>query len=607
MRRKTYMGVELYFIMALIPFLIVPETFIGNAVYLSMGFIVFTILKIYYIQSKNIEVVYKRNETIVGAALTVLFIIMISIFDILNSDFLDIDALSNIYPSGVAHVMRVWGYLIYLPSVFIASFIVVRSLVHAALENDTSDLNTGGGISKKTYRLCFGIISLTSVFYLFSTYPGIWIEADVATVWNQVCGQNWNAWHTLGYQLFVALCSFFMKSSFAVNIVDTILWILLHAYILNVLREKNEKSMKVYTAALLFTSIPFNYLEVMYKDVVFSMGMLAIIVGIYHIIKSQKILWQDILALMVGGVFVGLCRHAGTVVVLLGLISVFLFFFCKRKKEIWKYLAGILIFQIACFWFVNVALMESLNATENPSYVKYSIPLVTIGAAASRGVEFEQEEKKILEKIMPIEEWGNCYNKYWADDLSRGWGKIGNRINTVGDLIDNEQYGRDLLKINLKLLKNHPYIYIKSIFDMNNIIWKMATPNDGYEWPIGAVAKNEEITYLSPFKYTNQWTLFMYRTPLTNTVYARGGVALFLILFTGTIWFLQKKRDLLIALIPIIVYDSMLLITIPSQDPRFVLPGIECAIFLTAVVFGEGREKDKKSVVVQSRKKAKKR
>jgi len=348
--------------------------------------------------------------------------------------------------------------------------------------------------------------------------------------------------------------------------------------------------MKIYTVALIFVATPFSYLEVMYKDVVFSMGIFAITIGIYHIIKRQNIVWQDILTLTIGGAFASLCRHAGNIAVILAFVSAMIYFFLKKRKKVWRYLIGIIFFQVFCYLFVNVVLMETLNATKNPAYVKYTMPMVTIAAAAYNDVEFEPEDIEVLERVMPVEEWGNCYNRYWADSISRGWGKIGNRINTVSTLVDTEEYGKDLLKVNANLLIHHPYIYVKSIFDMNNIMWKLAEPNQGYEWVISTVVPNEKITYLASFKYTNLYTKFMYDMPLTNAIYARGGAALFIILFTGVIWILQKKRQFLIALIPIMVYDCTLLITIPAQDARYVLPGIECATFLIAIIFGTDRE-----------------
>lgn len=570
-----------YLTAALIPFLIVSETLTGNAVYLSILLIGLAVFVLFYIKHNNIQAVYEKSEMIAAVLLSVLLVTMISVFDILDSGFLNMNTLLNVYPSKLAHAIQVWGYIVYLPSVCIASFVFVWYVLHIALEN-----KMGEGYSKEVYRCCFVIIALVSLIYLFSTYPGIWMQGDVGSFWNQICEGEYNAWHTLGYLSFVVLCRFIKDDPFTVNVVQTIFWIFLNAYILKVLQEKSTGGMKIYTAVLIFVATPFNYLEVMYKDTVFSMGILAITVGIYHILHNQNIVWQDICALTIGGAFVNLCRYAGNITVMLAFMLLLLYFIKRKQKKIWKCMIGITIVQVCLFSFVNIVLMHWLNIDRNPAYIKYTMPMVAISAAASCDVEFDAEDREILEKVMPIQEWSECYNKYWADDIARSWGKIGDRIDTVSYLVDTEQYGEELLKINAKLLWKHPYIYIKSIFDMNNIVWKMAKPNDGYEWALCTSVKDEQILYFVPFKCTSLWTQFMHNMPLTNVIYSRGGVALFVILFSGVVWILKRKLCLLITLVPIVVNNCMLLISVPSQDPRYILPGIECAVFLAAVIFG---------------------
>ncbi len=585
MRLKILTGIQIFLIMAIIPVLFVPESFARNAIHLAITIIILSLIELLYIKRKNIEIILNNIEKIAVVILTILFILMLSIFDIINSGFLDINNLANIYPNLVAYLILIWAYLIFLPSIFIASGIVIINLVCFLLSD-----RTGGGYKKSTYKCCLIMIIFASIMYVFSTYPGIWIQDDVKSVWNDISNRNFRAWHTLGYELFVFLCSLIYPSTFSVNIVQMIVWILLNAYILKVLQEENGINMKIYTITLLIVAAPLNYLEVMYKDVVFSMGILAITVGLYHVVKNNKVIWQDILALALGGAVSSLCRHAGNIAVFLAFIAAIFYCAIKKRKKILKCFLGVMAFQVLVYLVVNVFLFQLLNVTENPAYIKYTMPMVTIGSAVSNGVEFDDADTEVLEMVMPVEEWGQCYDKYWADTISRSYGKIGDRIHIVSKLVDSEQYGLKLLKINLKLLLQHPCIYLKSIFDMNNIIWKIATPNDGYEWALCSVTKNEQITYHVPFVYTDLWTQFMWHNPFTNVVFARGGVALYIILLSGTIWIIKKKKHLLIALIPISIYDSMLFITIPAQDPRYILPGIECAIFLVAVVFGTDKE-----------------
>lgn len=87
------------------------------------------------------KMTYKKSEIIATTILSVLFVIMISIFDILGSGFLHIDSLINVYSSTVAHTIQVWAYMIYIPAVCVSAFVLVRYMIHAALEN-----RIGGGV-----------------------------------------------------------------------------------------------------------------------------------------------------------------------------------------------------------------------------------------------------------------------------------------------------------------------------------------------------------------------------------------------------------------------------------------------------------------------------
>ncbi|MDE6252655.1 MAG: hypothetical protein K2M78_08460 [Lachnospiraceae bacterium] len=592
-QRRLLTFIEIFLIISITPFLFISRTLAGEAVYLSLSLIILAILCMFYVEYKSIEIVLEKKEIIATIVLSILFIIMLSIFDILGSQMFKISSLLDVYPKAVAYELWIWSRIIYLPSIFVSAIICVWICVHyALLTKKESHIN--GVSEQKCYIFCLAMIAVVSVVYLSSAYPGLWIQDDVKGVWSQVSERKWNDWHTLGYELFVGICSFFAKSTFSVNVVQTILWVLLNSYILKVLQEDSNRTMKIYTFVLIISTTSFEYLDVMYKDVVFSMGMLAVTAGIYHVGRSKKIRIKDIVVILMGGMFAGLCRHAGNVAVTLALISALVFFIIKKQKEIYKRWIGIVIFQIVIFIFVNMVLMSALNVTENPKYVKYGMPMVAIGAAAHQGIEFDDEDKKELEKVMTVKEWGECYDKYWADTISRRWGRIGGHIDTLSNLIDNEAYGTKLLKINMKLLVHHPYRYIKSIFDMNNIIWKMGTPNDGYVWSMCNVKENEDITYLASYTYTKPLSNFKDKMPITRALFLRGGVALFFILFSGVVHILKNKRYFLVSLIPILIYDCMLIITIPAQDSRYILPGIECAIFFIAVTFGiEKMQNDK--------------
>jgi hypothetical protein len=72
--------------------------------------------------------------------------------------------------------------------------------------------------------------------------------------------------------------------------------------------------------------------------------------------------------------------------------------------------------------------------------------------------------------------------------------------------------------------------------------------------------------------------------PLTNALFQRGGFSIFAIVLVMTILVLKKKWEYLLVIVPVVVTDMLLFITIPAQDPRYALPTIECAIFLLALL-----------------------
>jgi hypothetical protein len=102
--------------------------------------------------------------------------------------------------------------------------------------------------------------------------------------------------------------------------------------------------------------------------------------------------------------------------------------------------------------------------------------------------------------------------------------------------------------------------------------------------PLCQVAKNETIRYTSFYEITDVWSRFLDDMPITSALFQRGGFSIFAIVLMMTVLVLKKKWKYLLVIIPIVINDILLFITIPAQDPRYVLPTIECAIFILALL-----------------------
>ena len=86
-------------------------------------------------------------------------------------------------------------------------------------------------------------------------------------------------------------------------------------------------------------------------------------------------------------------------------------------------------FAIIVYQGVNYIGYNILEAEENPEYIAYTTPLYMVSSMANDGVEFPDEDRKMLEQVATLEEWSSYYNKYWLDDVARDYGKIGGREN----------------------------------------------------------------------------------------------------------------------------------------------------------------------------------
>ena len=73
---------------------------------------------------------------------------------------------------------------------------------------------------------------------------------------------------------------------------------------------------------------------------------------------------------------------------------------------------------------------------------------------------------------------------------------------------------------------------------------------------------------------------------------------MFFLIISIAVLLLKRRRADLIALIPIAIFDALMIITTPSQDPRFVIETIEMALLVVPyaifVKSKTGRTKKKK-------------
>lgn len=583
------------FLAAPLPQLVLGASLVSDAFYFSLVPFTIAILVCFKKAFNNISLPFsckkeKRIHYTFVTILSILFLLMLSITQLVSSPAFSFQALQDFYGIKILSAgIFLWNCIIYLPSLLISVFISVNYLISYSM-SISAPANPDSQDSANNFSIKKAMIPIILLTFacLFSTYPGIYMQDDVISVWEEVTENHLFDWHPIGYELFCKVCFYIYKSPFTVNVVQSLAWLLLNYEILKFLSkiQPKGKAARIYTAASIFIFTPFLYLQVMMKDIVYSICLVAFTLQLF-ILLTKKTGRKTYILLVLSGLGTALFRHAQMIPVMVTLLILLLFCMKKKKEAIRGILASICAILALYTAIVPVLSFRILNATPNPAYATYTAPFAMIGAAAANGVIFDEKDTEILERIMPLEDYAECYSKYYLDDITRSWGKIGDRVWAFADAVENQGLGKELLRINAKLALTHPVIYITALLDASSIIWEIGRPvdSDG-EWGVSSLTENYDlITYNSFYSFIKPWTSLTSQLPIYRDLCSRGGFSLFAIIFSAALLILKKRNRELIAIVPIATVSLLLLITTPAQHTRYILQAIECALLIVPYSF----------------------
>ena len=537
-----------------------------------------------------------RFHLFLSVCFTILFVLMLSATQIAASGLYSYEKLQNIFPGIKAGIYFGFACSVYPAMVLISlQQLLFRIFLFAEEQNGEGEFQLRKVKFLGIHYYLLPIIILV-LCYLLCSFPNYKL-GDSAMCWDQAVAGDWNDWDPIGYIFFLRLCSEVWDSFWIVRILQSILYIYICNAALGLLagRTGSLRACKVYVAAHSVILTPFIYLQLTYKDVLFTMSLFAFSLCLLYAGSGKEIRWRDMAALCGFGLVVLLFRHGSMVPVLAGgLILCLVLFLRKRKRECLKTAGTLVVLFLLKFLIVDLLAFQILHAKENPGYVKYSLPMVLAGAMASDSeVELTEAERTVMEIITPLEKWRESYartgNGYWADPISRDWSTIGNDIHKI----DDYQLGEALLRLNFSLFKRYPVKYLTVFFNCNSLVWEMGRPADGYEWaPVEGVCfefaegypGEEEMPRTAMTNLMLQISNASNRIPILRSLTWRGGIWSFGILLSAMLLMLKRRWRDLAAVLPILTNLAMLMLAMPAQDPRYILGAIECGMFF--VVYG---------------------
>ena len=545
-----------------------------------------------WLLKKNVQVKNEYTEnlhrciSILSIIMTFLFIAMLSLSQIIS--FI-VNAGNNAPTSNekiqilVGTFTIIWSLMVYFPSLVLSTYYVFRLLFCSSIVFTKST-------RKRTISTKFlvTIIAVVSFVCLFATYPNSYNTYDVISVYNQIVDPStMSDWHTIGYVYFCYICCFLFKSTFMVDFVQTLFWIFLNYRIISYLnsKDKSKWSGLTYMATTIFLFTPYVYLSTMLKDIIFSIVILGFTLFIVKLLNHDLDKW-DIFLGSLAGLGVVLFRHAQLLTAILSLLAITVWFALKKEKKLLiKTVSILLIIVMGYIIVVPIYSYKIRNIEENPSYVSYSIPIAMIGAAIDNGVGFNKEDTELLETVMPLERWAECYNKYYMDDISRSWGVIGDDIYTIQEMIEDKGFGKELIRLNAQILIKHPLIYMTTFFDANTIVWEIGTPIDGHEDGIATYPGDSSTKYFGFWKIIDHIIDLGAELPIYKSFATRGGIHVLTLCFLCFVAILKKNAKMILAAFPILVFTMLLFISVPAAQTRYIIPIMECSTFLFAYMY----------------------
>lgn len=546
--------------------------------------------------------------------LTALYFVLLSLPNLLSCPLFSEAGLNAVWwrYRFVRLLCLVWNWTGFLAGYALSVYICAAKLLACALRLGADDSLRADPASarKSVLGLAPDVmpLALCCTACVLASAPSLFI-GDAPSVWYAVRDGLWDEWHTAGYLLFVKLCSLVWNSQRCVVIVQSAAYVYIHSYAIGLLKEGGcgGRAVRSYVLGCAVCFVPLYFLQALLKDVAFSLALFAFSLGVLRLLRQEGPRARDFIWTGAFGLCTCLFRHAGALPVFCGLVALAIHFLRKNPRALRGCLVTGACVAACNLLLVNVLAYRVMRFTRNPSFVAMSAPMTMIGAVAASGEPIDPEDVAVMERVMPVAKWAACYNQYFADSISRPYGTVGDDVLKV----ETAHLQFELLRLNARFLVKHTRVYLAAFFDLNSLVWELATPSDGYVRsylaypetdvadfvaaqgyaedgvePVSKALKQAEDTVTTGFGvFINRYAELLYGMPITRCLFWRGGFALLTLFFSALVLFQKGRVHALVALVPVFALTLGMLFSIPAQEVRYIFPQLCCAGFFGVYAF----------------------
>lgn len=273
--------------------------------------------------------------------------------------------------------------------------------------------------------LGYSVILILFWFPVFLVYyPGI-IPGDATNSIGMLMGdQAWSNHFPVFYTLIIGL--FLKIGVIAGNInlgvalysmTQLITMALTIGALLEWMKSKGIRKIWIYVSVAYFCAVPLfgNYSIVMWKDPWFSAVLILLTIFLYDnvvIDRERFFCKRSLITYAVLAVLICLLRNNGIYIV--GFISIVLLFIYRHSIK--KICAGILI-PLVFVLVVTGPAYKTFFSAENVFVESVGIPLQQMARTVVMGGQITEEQKAVLDAILPIQEYNNLYSPFIVDPI----------------------------------------------------------------------------------------------------------------------------------------------------------------------------------------------
>lgn len=445
--------------------------------------------------------------------------------------------------------------------------------------------------------IIFIIVILIFGANLLGFYPGFLTPDSVAQL-DQALDNNYTDAHPVLHSFIVGnLTNLFGGRVAAVGAFHIFVFALVWTYACHIIRGK-QNTIRLNLFQIAFTIIicllPINFVLsiTVWKDILFSYSVLALLIYIYIGIKKKyEFSVFDIVMLSIISILVMKIRHNGLAISLI-MIPLLMILNLKYTKKVINTIKFIIIF-IICFiilsipeWLCNVRKVAFEQDVFN------SARLFCMGALLSEDIPVDEEDKEFLNKILPIDVWGESYNQFHAMNI------FYNEQHNAEFLTEN---GKEFKKIFNKYASRYPSKVLKHFVYLNSITWSI--PELGRMTTF--TTDNSYIAEMANGKYQNDPKLvsansffgnIIIETTTDKTLYTllyRPAIPMYISIIAILFLMIRNKKFGYSLLgFPMLLNIGVYLIMLPSQDLRYYYPSFLTCYFLIMVVIAEHEQKN---------------